>query len=34
MEMLARVEEEEPEGEALGEESSGNVSLTSQEISQ
>ena len=33
-EMLGRVEEEEPEGKALGEESSGNIPLTSQEISQ
>ena len=32
-EMLGRVEEEEPEGEALSEESLGNISLASQEIS-
>ena len=33
-EILGIVEEEEPEGEALSEESSGNISSTSQKISQ
>ena len=34
LEILGKVEEEEAEGEALGEESSGNISSTSQKISQ